>query len=115
MQLTLRQLINFFAGPHNFTAGNFPWTTRAASAFLRGMSQPEQKMTSPASLAVDAVLVVAFFVFMFGVLKPHVPSTDPRMINLWGALGTSCLTGVWWLCIQMFRVVLRAQRAASRK
>jgi hypothetical protein len=79
------------------------------------MSQSEQKMTSPASLAVDAVLVVAFFAFMFGVLKSHVPSNDPRMINLWSALATSCLTGVFWLCIQMFRVVLRAQRAANRK
>ena len=67
------------------------------------------------SLAVDALLVVAFFAFMFPILKTHVPSNDSGMINLWGALATSCLTGVWWLCIQMFRVVLKAQRAANRK
>ena len=79
------------------------------------MSQPETKHTSPASLVVDAVLVVAFFAFMFGILKPHVPSNDPRMINLWGAIATSCLTGVWWLCIQMFRVVLRKQLETGKK
>ena len=79
------------------------------------MAQPAQKQTSPASLAVDAVLVVAFFAFIFSVLKSHVPSNDPRMINLWAAIAASCLTGVWWLCIQMFRVVLRAQLAARKK
>jgi hypothetical protein len=79
------------------------------------MSQPETKHTSRTSLAVDAVLVVAFFAFMFGILKSHVPSNDPRMINLWGALATSCLSAVWWLCIQMFRVVLRKQLDGGRK
>jgi hypothetical protein len=78
------------------------------------MSQPDQKMTSPASLAVDAVLVLACFAFMFWVLQPHVPSSDPRMINFWSAAASSCLTGVWWLCIQMFRAVLRAQLAARK-
>ena len=84
-------------------------------AFLRGMAQPETKHTSPISLAVDAVLVVAFFAFMFTVLRSHVPSNDPLMINVWGAIATSCLSGVFWLCIQMFRVVLRAQMAARKK
>ena len=84
-------------------------------AFLRGMSQSDTKHTSPTSLVVDAVLVVLFFAVLFHFLKPHVPSNDPFMINAWGAIATSCLTGVFWLCIQMFRVVLRAQRAAARK
>jgi hypothetical protein len=78
------------------------------------MSQPEQKMTSPASIAVDAVLVVAFFAFMFWILQPHVPSNDRQMIYFWSAAASACMTGVWWLCIQMFRVVLRAQLAAGK-
>ena len=76
------------------------------------MSLPNHKLTSPGSLAVDAVLCVLFFACMFKVLGPHVPSNNPRMIALWGAGASSCLTGVFWLCIQMFRVVLRAQLAA---
>ncbi len=81
--------------------------------FLR-MSQPEAKLTSPASLVVDLALVVAFFTYLFSVLKPHVPSNDPHMITLWGALGAACMTGVFWLALQMFRVVLKAQRAAGK-
>ena len=79
------------------------------------MSQPEQKHTSPASLAVDAVLVVAFFAYIYTVVAPHTPSNDPKMIVLWGALCAACMSGVFWLCIQMFRVVFRAQREAGKK
>jgi hypothetical protein len=52
---------------------------------------------------------------LFTVIKSRVPSNDPRMIYLWSALATSCLTGVWWLRIQMFRVVLRKQIAMQKK
>ena len=83
-------------------------------ALLSRMAQPTEKFTSPVSLLVDLVLVVAFFGYMFSVLKSHVPSTDPKMIAIWGAIGTSCLTGVFWLALQMFRVVLRAHRAAGK-
>lgn len=79
------------------------------------MAQPEPKLVTPASLAVDAVLVVVFFAYMYGVLSPHVTSNDPKMIMIWGALTTSCLTGVFWLALQMFRVTLRAQRDANKK
>ena len=79
------------------------------------MAQPETKLTSPASLLVDAILVVGFFVFIYTIVAPHVPSNDKGMILLWGGLCAACMTGVFWLCIQMFRVVLRAQRAERRK
>jgi cytochrome b561 len=78
------------------------------------MSQPAEKLTSPVSLIIDLVLLVAFFAFIFSVLRSHVPSNDPKMITLWAALATSCLTGVFWLALQMFRVVLRAQLAARK-
>jgi phosphoglycerol transferase MdoB-like AlkP superfamily enzyme len=78
------------------------------------MAQPEEKHVTPVSLVVDLVLVVAFFAFIFSILKSHVTSTDPRMINLWGALAAACMTGVFWLALQMFRVVLRAHRAAKK-
>ena len=81
---------------------------------LADMSQPETKFTSPTSLIVDAVLVIAFFYVIFGIVSPHVPSTDKKMILVWGALCSACMSGVFWLCIQMFRVVLRAQRAEKR-
>ena len=78
------------------------------------MAQPEKKLTTPASLALDAVLVVAFFVYMYTVLSTHVQSHDPKWIIIWGALGSACMSGVFWLALQMFRVVLNAQLAERR-
>jgi hypothetical protein len=80
--------------------------------------QPEQKLTSPASLAVDAVLVVAFFFYMYSVLSTHVPSHEKKYIILWGALSASLMSALFWLALQMFRVVFRFQlqeRAARRQ
>src|SRR5208282_1403447 len=51
----------------------------------RIMEQPESKRTSPLSLLVDAVLVFAFFLYMYSVVSTHVPSKDHRMVLLWGA------------------------------
>lgn len=81
---------------------------------FRPMAQSEQKFTSPVSLLVDAILVIGFFVYMFGVLQKHVPSNDPKMVMLWAALTSACMSGVFWLAVQMFRVVFRAQRAAKK-
>jgi hypothetical protein len=80
------------------------------------MAEPEQmqKLTSPVSLAIDAVLVIVFFIYMYSVVSTHVPSTDPKMILIWGLYTAACLTGVFWLSLQMFRVTYRAQRE-SRK
>lgn len=81
-------------------------------------SEPEPKLTSRTSLAVDAVLVIAFFALMYAILSPHVPSQDPKMILFWGGLSSALMAALFWLALQMFRVVLRfqrEQRAADRK
>jgi len=92
-----------------------PWTTSVLCVSFRGMAQPETKLTSPASLLLDAFLVGGFFLFIYWLVAPHVPSNDKSMIMLWGGLCSACMTGVFWLCVQMFRVVLRAQLANRRK
>jgi hypothetical protein len=73
-----------------------------------------EKLVTPVSLVVDFVLTVAFFAFMFWLVKSHVPSNDPKMVWLWAGLCSACMSGVFWLAVQMFRVVLRAQMAANR-
>ena len=78
------------------------------------MEQPAEKFTTPVSLVVDLVLLVLFFAYMFSVLKSHVPSSNPKMIMLFAALAAACMTGVFWLAVQMFRVVFRAYRAANK-
>ena len=79
------------------------------------MSLPERKSVTPTSLVVDAVLCLAFFAILFGPLRSHVQSHDPKMIALWAGLTAACLTAVFWLAVQMFRAVLRAQRDARGK
>lgn len=79
------------------------------------MATPERKLTSPVSLAVDAVLVIGFFLFIYTIVAPHVPSNDRAMVLLWGGLCAACMTAVFWLCVQMFRVVLRVQREDRRR
>lgn len=79
------------------------------------MAQPAEKLVTPVSLIVDAILCIAFFAFMFSLLRIHVPSNDPSMVALWAGLATACMTGVFWLAVQMFRVVLRFQLQSTSK
>ena len=78
------------------------------------MDTPAEKLVTPTSLAVDAVLVIAFFSFLFTVLRPHVQSSDPVNIAIWAGLTSACLSCVFWLALQMFRVVYRAQHASKK-
>jgi RsiW-degrading membrane proteinase PrsW (M82 family) len=82
--------------------------------FFAPMAQSESKFITPASLIVDAILVIGFFALMFSLFRIHVPSNDPKFITLWAALSAACISGVFWLAIQMFRVVYRAQKAAKK-
>ncbi|CAM3159226.1 hypothetical protein [Rariglobus hedericola] len=74
-----------------------------------------EKLTTPVGMVVDAILVIGFFIFLFGLLKSHVPSNDPFMVFVWAGLTSACMSGVFWLAIQMFRVVLSAQILANKK
>jgi hypothetical protein len=79
------------------------------------MSSPLGKLTSPTSLAVDAVLVLGFFATIYWLVESHVPSNDPKMVMLWAGLTSACMSCVFWLAVQMFRVVLKAQLMAKKK
>lgn len=70
----------------------------------------EQKHVTPVTIAVDLLICAAFFGFMFGKLRGHVPSSDPFFQNVFGAATTVCLTGVVWMAIQMFRVVVAGEK-----
>jgi uncharacterized membrane protein (DUF106 family) len=74
------------------------------------MQEKKAKLVTPLSLLVDAVLVIAFFLYMYTVVSTHVQSHSHRMILFWGVLCSLCMTVVFWLALQMFRVVVKAQR-----
>lgn len=79
------------------------------------MSLEGQRFTTPVTLVVDTILIVLFFLGIYQLVASHVPSNDKSMILLWGGLTAACMSCVFWLCIQMFRVVLRAQLADRRR
>jgi hypothetical protein len=87
----------------------------AAPALSWGfMQQQDNRNVTPVSLVVDAILVIAFFLYMYTVVSTHVQSHSHRMILFWGAACSLCVTSVFWLALQMFRVVVRAQRQGAK-
>lgn len=79
------------------------------------MSQYDLQPRSRASHAIDVLLTLGVFALFTWIMSGHVPSNDPVDIWFWAAVTASCLTAVFWLALQMFRAVLRAQREAGRK
>lgn len=75
------------------------------------MSMPVKKGFSLVELVIDLVLVAGFFTFFYYVLQSHVPSNDPTMVRLWATLAAGCMSGVFWLALQMMKTVFRFQRA----
>jgi GNAT superfamily N-acetyltransferase len=78
---------------------------------IPAMSSSEKKGLSPVAVAIDLVLVAAFFSFFYYVLQSHVPSSDPTMVRFWATMAAGCMSGVFWLALQMVKTVFRFQRA----
>ncbi len=78
------------------------------------MATPEKKPFSLLNLVLDLVLTALAFALFFWLVNSHVPSNDPTMVKVWGGLAAGCLTGVFWLALQMLKTVFRFQRD-SRK
>lgn len=70
----------------------------------------EQKHVTPLTIAVDLALCAIFFFFMFGWVKGHVHSNETIYIVFFGASTALCVTGVFWMAIQMFRVVVAGEK-----
>jgi FtsH-binding integral membrane protein len=79
------------------------------------MDPSAPKPAARSTFLADAALTLAAFGFFTWILRTHVPSRDPFNVWLWGAISASCLAALFWLALQMFRAVLRAQRSARRK
>ena len=75
------------------------------------MAQSDNKLVTPVSLVVDAILVIAFFAVIYSLVSGHVPSNNKTNVMIWGGLTSACMSAVFWLAVQMCRVVYRAQKA----
>ena len=78
------------------------------------MASPEKKPFSFFVLVVDLALTAIAFSIFYWLVNSHVPSNDPAMIMLWGGLASACMSGVFWLALQMLKTVYVFQRD-SRK
>lgn len=78
------------------------------------MSSPAKKPLNVVSLIIDLVLTAIAFVIFYSLVHSHVPSSDPKMVMLWGGLTAGCMAGVFWLAWNMLKVVYKFQRE-SRK
>ncbi len=79
------------------------------------MDQPETKPAARSTFLVDTVLTAAAFAFFTWILSGHVPSNNPFDIWLWGAVSAACMAALFWLALQMFRAVWRAQRSTKKE
>ena len=66
----------------------------------------EQPLVSKKGIVIDLILTVVFFFYMRNVLMPHVPSEDPTAVNIVASMTSFCMSGVFWLAVNMFRVTL---------
>lgn len=65
---------------------------------------PSQPLVSKKGVLIDLGLSVLFFLFMREVLVPHVPSQDPTSVLIVSSMTALCMTGVFWIAANMFRV-----------
>ncbi len=63
-----------------------------------------QPLVSMSGIITDLILTVVFFLFMTYVLGPHVPSQDPTTIKVVSGMTALCMSGVFWIAANMFRV-----------
>lgn len=78
------------------------------------MSSSEKKPFNVVGLIIDLAFTAVAFVIFYSLVHSHVPSSDPAMIKLWGALTAGCMAGVFWIAMQMLKVVFKFQ-VSSRK
>ena len=64
----------------------------------------DKPLVSKFGLVTDAFLSAIFFSFMTYILMPHVPSEDSTTVLIIASMTSFCMTGVFWLAANMFRV-----------
>jgi len=61
-------------------------------------------LVSKFGIITDLILTVVFFLFMTYVLGSRVPSQDPITIKVVSGMTALCMSGVFWIAANMFRV-----------
>ncbi|HTB62884.1 MAG TPA: hypothetical protein VK737_04780 [Opitutales bacterium] len=67
---------------------------------------PDYKLVGPLAIVFDAALTAVFFLWMCTVTYSHTPDFSERGKIITAAYTASCIAGVFWLCVQGFRVTI---------
>ncbi len=75
------------------------------------MDNMKPKLITKQAVVIDLILTVVFFVWITSILKKHVPWSEAgeTAVLLGAAYCGSCLAGVFWLALSLFRVTLADQ------
>ena len=96
-------------------AGIFRGQTRVLRSFCsHGPFRSRSSSRPPACWSMPCSSIAFFRVYVLGRVDPRALQRPADDLPL-GAITSSCLTGVFWLALQMFRVVFRAQREAAEE
>lgn len=79
------------------------------------MTEPTQRLVSKRGMVIDLILSGAWFAFFSVALKDYVPSYTEPYVTFFALSTAGCLTGIFWLVISMFRVVLADERIRNQK
>ncbi|HCR36727.1 MAG TPA: hypothetical protein DIU37_01100 [Opitutae bacterium] len=79
------------------------------------MQTIRQKLISTKAVIFDLFLTAIFFVCMVWVCDSHVFIEVEPTRTILACFTALCLTGVFWLGLQLFRVTLSDQRQQRRK
>jgi len=76
----------------------------------------KDKLITPLGIVVDLALAGLFFmVFTLFILPPHVPAFQTGPLYFFSAYTALCLTGVFWIGLQLFRVTYARQKLDRQK
>ena len=66
--------------------------------------EKKQPLFSFKGVVIDVILSIIFFFFMREILVSHVPSQDSKTIIIVSCMTSFCMTGVFFIAINMLRV-----------
>jgi ABC-type uncharacterized transport system permease subunit len=85
------------------------------SLILRLLMSKQGKASNYGAMFVkDLLFIVPFFIISFFSLRHTVPSNNPFWILFWAAVAAGMMSGIAWIALQMFKVVLADQLARER-
>lgn len=86
------------------------WWTAALLTLTTILVMSKVLKVTPKTIAFDVALTALVWVLFALWFAPHVPTEDATIALLGGAFTAVPGAGTFWICLQMFKIVLAHQR-----